>query len=935
MRPSGNTVRGLRSRRGVSFPPKQSIPSEVGIMRRGRVLAISAVLLAMLAGPGRLLAQEGKTAATTAATAGTTPESFKYFGFLTDEHYQPAERVALWIVLAVAFGGLVYAALLVGQVLGADQGTPKMREVAKAIRQGANAYLARQFKAIILLVFLITAILYFAVAGSKEPNALTIAAGRAGAFFVGATFSWLVGFVGMSLAVRGNLRVAAAARTSYGGALQIGYRTGTITGMLTDGLGLLGGTVIFMMYGEHAYEILLGFGFGGTLLALFMRVGGGIYTKAADVGADLVGKVEANIPEDDPRNAATIADNVGDNVGDCAGMASDIFESYEVTIVAAMILGYASFGHKGVIFPLLVRAIGVIGSIISTYTVKAGPNSTSDEALHSVHRGFIIGSIISVFGFFALGLAYLHFDKKYYAEYPQALGGYELASDFEVANKKFLDDNADLRAKGDETSRKDYQKKYGEFINGYQGDIFPRLPFWASFGWGGLDMRPAWTCLIGILLALALNKVTSYYTHTSYEPVKSMAKACQTGHATNIIQGFAVGYESAVVATVVIATAIFLSVLIYAGASPIFIAYGVAMCGIGMLTLTGNTISMDVFGPVADNSNGIGEMAYDREEMGEENYKRARQILADLDAVGNTTKAETKGIAIGSAVIAAVSLFASFIAVIAVGSESKIGEMTTAQYLAEAGRLSIAQPQVFIGALIGGVVPFLFSSMLIRAVGRAAFLIVKECRAQFRDPEIWAGTKVPDYGRVVNICTLAAQGELIGPGLLAILAPILVGIFLGPYALGGYLAGMIIVGQLLAVFMANAGGAWDNAKKTIEDEPRTEFSGKGSEKHKAAVTGDTVGDPLKDTAGPALNPLIKVMNMVALLAIGPIIYYGNSPRWSVAWFLFYLVGFAGAALVGWAIYRSKVESKELREMEAELSGVASAGKSLDAVGTEV
>jgi len=748
---------------------------------------------------------------------------------------------------------------------------------------------------------------------------------------VGAAFSWTVGYVGMSLAVRGNLRVAAAARTSYGNALQLGYRTGTITGMLTDGLGLLGGTLIFMMYGDKAYEILLGFGFGGTLLALFMRVGGGIYTKAADVGADLVGKVEAGIPEDDPRNAATIADNVGDNVGDCAGMAADIFESYEVTIVAAMILGYASFGHKGVIFPLLVRAIGVIGSIISTYTVKAGADSTSDEALHSVHRGFIIGSIISVVGFFALGVGYLRFNDAYIREYPQALGGYGnvLSKEFKVERERFnqtFQANFD-KTKGDLkiTDIDQYDREYGEaiaaadrnWVKTYPKDkkiLAQSLPVWASLGIADMDLRPAWTCLIGIILALVLNKVTSYYTHTHYEPVKSLAKSCQTGHATNIIQGFAVGYESTVVSAMVIAGAILLSVLIYAGASPIFVAYGVAMCGIGMLTLTGNTISMDVFGPVADNSNGIGEMGYDREEMGEENYKRARQILADLDAVGNTTKAETKGIAIGSAVIAAVSLFASFIAVIAVGSEDKIGEMTVGQYMKQSGLLSIAEPEVFIGALIGGAIPFLFSSMLIRAVGRAAFLIVKECRAQFRDKEIWAGTKTPDYGRVVNICTAAAQAELIGPGLLAILAPIIVGIFLGPRALGGYLAGMIIVGQLLAVFMANAGGAWDNAKKTIEDGL---YGGKGSEAHKASVTGDTVGDPLKDTAGPALNPLIKVMNMVALLAIGPIIAY-QKLEWLQRWPL-YLAGVVAICFVAWAIYRSKVESKELREMEAELA----------------
>jgi K(+)-stimulated pyrophosphate-energized sodium pump len=848
-----------------------------------------------------------------ASAAPATKKEVTLFSFTDDPAYGTVEKVALFIVLGIAVAGLLYAAGLVSQVVGADEGTEKMREVGAAIRQGANAYLARQFWAIAPLMVLLTVILWLT---AESGSTGAVRWGRAIAFFVGATFSWMVGFVGMSLAVRGNLRVAAAARTSYGGALQLGYRTGTITGMLTDGLGLLGGTIIFMAYGEHAYEVLLGFGFGGTLLALFMRVGGGIYTKAADVGADLVGKVEAGIPEDDARNAATIADNVGDNVGDCAGMAADIFESYEVTIVAAMILGYASFGHKGVIFPLLVRAIGVLGSIWSTYTVKAGPDSTSDEALHSVHNGFILGSIFSVVGFVILGLGYLHFDKAYYAQYPQALGGAALDPRFMGAKEVFDSQHMALLSQNPD----EYKAELSKMISSYDGSLFESgLPFWASLGFGGLDLRPAWTCLIGIILAIALNKVTSYYTHTQFEPVKSLAKACTTGHATNIIQGFALGYESAVVQTLVIAGAILLSVLIYAGATPIFIAYGVAMCGIGMLTLTGNTISMDVFGPVADNANGIGEMGYDREEMGEENYKRARQILADLDAVGNTTKAETKGIAIGSAVIAAVSLFASFIAVLAVGSEDKIGDMTVGQYFTEAGKLSIAYPQVFVGALIGGTVPFLFSSMLIRAVGRAAFLIVKECRVQFRDQEIWAGTKKPDYARVVNICTATAQSELIGPALLAILMPILVGIFLGTQSLGGYLAGMIIVGQLLAVFMANAGGAWDNAKKTIEDGI---YGGKGSEAHKAAVTGDTVGDPLKDTAGPALNPLIKVMNMVSLLAIVPIITYANSP-------LLYLVGVLCVAGVAWAVWRSKTESKELREMEAELAGVTSGLETVD------
>jgi K(+)-stimulated pyrophosphate-energized sodium pump len=818
------------------------------------------------------------------AVAAGAQEQFQFFSFMTSSHYASYERVALWCVLGVAFAGLGYALMLIDQVKNADTGTPKMQAVADAVRAGANAYLKQQFSKIVVLIGILTVALFFtALAGSSEAK-YEVAFGRAGAFLMGSLFSFCVGFVGMRFATLGNLRVAAAARNSFGGALQVGYRTGTITGMLTDGLGLLGGTLIFMAYGEKAYEVLLGFGFGGTLIALFMRVGGGIYTKAADVGADLVGKVEKDIPEDDPRNAATIADNVGDNVGDCAGMAADIFESYEVTIVAAMILGYASFGHKGVIFPLLVRAIGVIGSIISTYSVRSKEGDSGDAALASVHRGFLIGSMISVAGFFLVGWFYLRFDADYFNHYRQALAGYPLTNGL-----------ADLS----------------------------KLPVWVNLGQAGLDLRPAWTCLIGVFLAVALNKCTSYFTHTTHDPVKSMAKACQTGHATNIIQGFAVGYESTVWAVIIIATAIGASVGIYSGAPPIFVAYGVAMCGIGMLTLTGNTISMDVFGPVADNANGIGEMGYDKAEMGEQKYKQARQILADLDSVGNTTKAETKGIAIGSAVIAAVSLFASFIAVMAMGSEEKISEMTTAQYNSVAGMLTVANPMLFIGLLIGGAVPFLFSSMTIRAVGRAAFLIVKECRLQFRDKEIWAGTKKPDYARVVGICTTAAQKELIGPGLLAMMAPLAVGFLLGPLALAGFLAGMILVGQLLAVFMANAGGAWDNAKKLIEDEPRDleKNTGKGSERHKAAVTGDTVGDPLKDTAGPAINPLIKVMNMVSLLLLPLVLKFhavegvadsGKSP-YAIA----VVVAFLALAAIVWAVNKSKVDSPEMAQMEKE------------------
>jgi K(+)-stimulated pyrophosphate-energized sodium pump len=798
-------------------------------LRSGRARTTFLVVMAALFLTGYFWRPSfGQPSASASTTTTSHVEEFHPFGMwfgAEKDKYSPFEKASLVVVLLIAVAGLGYALMLVKQVKEADQGTKKMQEIAAAVREGANAYLGAQFRKIGPLIIVITALLYLTKVGDGQVFAI----GRAGAFLVGALFSWAVGFVGMRLATTGNLRVAAAARKSYGEAMQLGYRTGTVTGMLTDGLGLLGGTCIFLLYGEKAYEALLGFGFGGTLLALFMRVGGGIYTKAADVGADLVGKIEKDIPEDDPRNAATIADNVGDNVGDCAGMAADIFESYEVTIVAAMILGMASFGHIGVIFPLLVRGIGVLGSIISTYTVKAGPNDTSDTALHSVHRGFWIGSAISVIGFVLLGLVYLKFAPKYFNDYPQAKAGY------------VLDAGNNITA-----------------------------------GWymvGGADMRPVLTCFIGIMLAIALNKVTSYFTHTSFSPVKGLARACQTGHATNIIEGFAVGYESAVVMTIILAISIFLSYMCYYGMPAVFVAYGVAMTGIGMLTLTGNTISMDVFGPVADNANGIGEMGYDKEEMEREqpgSYKKARQVLADLDAVGNTTKAETKGIAIGSAVIAAVSLFASFIAVIAVGSEDKMDRMVQADYLKYAAHLTVAEPMVLIGLLIGGTIPFLFSSMLIRAVGRAAFYIVKECRVQFRDKEIWAGTKKPDYGRVVDICTSTAQKELVGPGLLAILTPILIGFLLGPYALGGFLAGMILTGVLLAVFMANAGGAWDNAKKMIEDGI---YGGKGSDAHKAAVTGDTVGDPLKDTAGPAVNPLVKVMNMVSLLTLPLVLKY--------------------------------------------------------------
>jgi K(+)-stimulated pyrophosphate-energized sodium pump len=902
------------------------------------------------------------------------------WSFLTDPAYSTWEQIALIMNVVIALLGLGYAFYLIKEVYRADTGTPRMQEIARAVREGALAYLKRQFTTVAILIVVLTFVLISTANWHTEAGGY-IPIGRGVAFLLGSIFSATVGFVGMYLATDGNLRVAAAARQSFGKALQIGYRTGTITGMLTDGLGLLGGSCIFLFFGERAYEALLGFGFGGTLLALFMRVGGGIYTKAADVGADLVGKIEANIPEDDPRNAATIADNVGDNVGDCAGMAADIFESYEVTIVAAMILGYASFGHKGVIFPLLVRAIGVIGSIISTYSVRTGDTGDVKVAMRAVNRGFWLGSAISIGGFMLLGLVYLRFSEAYIVNQAIERGLYrsatlEKALGASTTPEKLRVEIAEakkLKTKdGDEEAKKleEKLKKYPEDLKEkwkaksaeeqekisklpvppaeqakiLQTDVLPDakekplvevaqviVPLHLD-----LDMRAAFTCFIGIILAIALNFCTEYWTGTEYEPVKSLAKSCRTGHATNIIQGIAVGYESTVWAVIIIAVAILSSVLIYSGTNPIFIAFGVAMCGIGMLTLTGNTISMDVFGPVADNANGIGEMGYNKDSnnqdlrptdpgyMPPEEYKRSRQILADLDAVGNTTKAITKGIAIGSAVIAAVSLFASFIAVLATGSEEGINTLSSLDFATQAAKLTVAEPYVFIGMLIGGAVPFLFSSMTIRAVGRAAYLIVQECRLQFKDPDIWENRKKPDYGRVVDICTGTAQKELIGPGLLAIFTPVLVGFTMGPYALGGFLAGMILAGQLLAVFMANSGGAWDNAKKTIEDQPKGPLTGKGSEPHKASVTGDTVGDPLKDTAGPAINPLIKVMNMVSLLVLPLVIQYNlvnaTVNRTTGIWIVL-----VALAAVSWSWWQSKRESPEMRKLDEEFNRAVKVG----------
>ena len=850
----------------------------VGTFRRFRRFVFFACALACLWFVANASGGPGNSPRTVNFPSAGHRTTFTPFGFLWSPHFSVYERTALFAVAGIAILALLYAAYLMGFVSRADKGTPRMQDIAKAIREGSKAYLTRQRNTLLPIIAVI-ALLLLLTANWHSQLGASLPIGRALAFVCGALFSLTVGTVGMFLATRGNLSVAAAAADEgFGKALRLGYRTGTVTGILIDGLGLLGATFIFMYYGDRAPDVLLGFAFGGTLIALFMRVGGGIYTKAADVGADLVGKIEKDIPEDDPRNAATIADNVGDNVGDCAGMAADIFESYEVTLVAAMILGWASFGRKGILFPLLAQAIGVISDIISTSSVRAPAKGGVKEAMQSLNSGFRVGAILCTIGFCLLGFFYLRF------------------------NAAALTANHSLAA------------------------IEAHTPAWASMGVAGLDMRPAAAAIVGLILAVLLNLSTEYFTGTEHGPVRGLVRACSTGHATNIIQGLATGLESSVMAILIIAGSILTSVMIFSHTNPICVAYGVAMCGIGMLSLTGNTISMDVFGPVADNANGIGEMGYDRQQMGEQKYQAARDVLSDLDSTGNTTKAITKGIAIGSAVIASVSLFASFITIIGSGGRSDHAHLSEAVYRGVSGILNLSDPLLFIGLLIGGAVPFLFSAMTIRAVGRAAFLIVQTCREQFRDKEIWAGTKKPDYGKVVNICTLEAQRELIGPGILAVLTPVLVGFSLGVMALAGFLAGAILSGQLLAVFMANAGGAWDNAKKVVECEPRDEEkqTGKGSDRHKASVTGDTVGDPLKDTAGPAINPLIKVMNMVSLLIVPLVLPFDRGlvhqitaavpgftgvhmcyQRW-IPW----MVTAVCVLALAWAVYRSRHDSPD-------------------------
>jgi len=729
-----------------------------------------------------------------------------------------------WLVISAltAVVALAVGFLLSRGVLRADPGTPRMQEIAAAIQEGAMAYLRRQFRTILLILIPLVVVVFLTSTRVLRPDgseALSFTQSgtfRTLAFVAGCFMSGLTGFIGMSLAVRGNVRTAAAAKAgSLPAALKVAFRTGGVAGMFTVGLGLLGATVIIMTFQNTSSAILIGFGFGGSLLALFLRVGGGIFTKAADIGADLVGKIEQGIPEDDARNPATIADNVGDNVGDCAGMASDLFESYEVTLVASIILGVAAFSSiganpaLGLIFPVIARAIGVLASIAGVFMVRATPKDRT--AMAPINRGFLTAGLLTVLGTF-------------------------LVSMFYVGNS-----------------------------NGNEG--------WKVFA----------AVVAGLILAQVVSRLTEYFTSTEKRPVQEIADSTRTGPATTVLSGISVGLESSVWAIIAISGAIAVAVIL-GGGNLQFSLYLVALCGMGMLATTGVVVSEDTYGPVADNAAGIAEMSG-------EFHGEAQKIMVSLDAVGNTTKAVTKGFAIGSAVIAAVALFASFIETIA--SELGLELVGSELFRDPATAINVADPLTFIGLLVGGSVAFMFSALAIRAVGRTAGVVVEEVRRQFADGKIMRGEKRPDYGPVIDICTAASLRELATPALLAVLTPVIVGFGLGYLSLGGFLAAVILTGQLMANFLSNAGGAWDNAKKYIEE---GHYGGKGSEAHKAAVIGDTVGDPFKDTAGPALNPLIKVMNLVSLLVLPAVISLRNN---TVARLTIALVGLVilGAAIL--------------------------------------
>ncbi|CAB4858699.1 unannotated protein [freshwater metagenome] len=714
----------------------------------------------------------------------------------------------IYAVVAVAVVALLVALALVRQVLSASEGTDSMKEIAVAIQEGAAAYLSRQFRTLAIFAVLVFGLLFLLPAETTSEKI-----GRSAFFVVGALFSAITGYMGMWLAVRGNVRVAAAAGDDEPNgeqrAMKIAFRTGGVAGMFTVGLGLLGAGIVVALYKQNAPTVLEGFGFGAALLAMFMRVGGGIFTKAADVGADLVGKVEQGIPEDDARNAATIADNVGDNVGDCAGMAADLFESYAVTLVAALILGKAAFGTEGLVYPLIVPAIGVLTAILGIFLVS--PRAGDKNAMTAINRGFFISAIVSAVLVSIATWFYL----------PPTLKQLKIPA-------------ADLRT-----------------LVGNNADLLNSNPRILAIG----------AVLIGIVLAAAIQILTGYFTETNRRPVDDVAKTSLTGPATVILSGVSLGMESAVYSALLIGAAVFGAYILGHGVLLLSL-FAVALAGTGLLTTVGVIVSMDTFGPVSDNAQGIAEMSGDVDEEG-------AAILTSLDAVGNTTKAITKGIAIATAVLAATALFGAFTdavqkavqsAGVTQAQDDALSQYERLQYF---GILNVGDPKNLFGLLIGASIVFLFSGLLINAVSRAAGAIIFEVRRQFRDdPGIMEGTSKPEYGRVVDICTRDSLRELATPGLVAVMTPIAVGFGLGIGALGSYLAGTIAAGTLMAVFLSNSGGAWDNAKKFVED---GNFGGKGSPAHEATIIGDTVGDPFKDTAGPSINPLLKVMNLVALL----------------------------------------------------------------------
>jgi K(+)-stimulated pyrophosphate-energized sodium pump len=726
------------------------------------------------------------------------------------------DKGILVVVAVVAVFALLVAAYFAREVLRADQGTPRMQDISKAVQEGAAAYLRRQFTTLAPFAVIIFGLLFILPADTTGSRI-----GRSLFFLVGAAFSAFVGFAGMTLATRANVRMAAAANTTGAKpAMRVAFRSGGVVGMLTVGLGLLGASLVTLLFNEHAPQVLEGFGFGAALLAMFMRVGGGIFTKAADVGADLVGKVEQGIPEDDPRNAATIADNVGDNVGDCAGMAADLFESYAVTLVASLILGQVAFGQQGLVFPLIIPAIGVITAILGI--LVTAPRDGDRTGLTAINRGFFISAIVSAILVLVAAFAYL-------------------PSSF-----------ADL-----DGARSDVAQLSGN----------PRVTAFLAV-------------LVGLVLASAIQVLTGYFTETERRPVQDIAKQALTGPATVILGGFSVGLESAVYSAVLIGAAVYVAFLLGHGVV-ILALFAVALAGTGLLTTVGVIVAMDTFGPISDNAQGIAEMSGEVNEQG-------AIVLTGLDAVGNTTKAITKGIAIATAVLAATALFGSF-ATAVTGGEGEIS-------------LDVSKPNVLFGLIIGASVVFLFSGLAINAVARAAGRVVMEVRDQFHNnPGIMDGTVRPDYARVVDICTKDSLRELATPGLLAVLAPIATGFWLGWEPLGAYLAGAIAAGVLMAIMLANSGGAWDNAKKFVED---GNYGGKGSEAHAATVIGDTVGDPFKDTAGPALNPLIKVMNLVALLVVPTVVKYGvHGPHENTA--LRVIVGVIALGLIVGAVVVSK------------------------------